>query len=192
MEIIENIKSPEELLNYMDNNISYGFIGKNGNKYTNMFSEEWNDWYNEYYLQSGEEVLNSKVGTCWDQVELERLWFEKNNYKYKTIFIWFEVERENNLPTHTFLIYEKDNKYYWFEHSFEAQKGIHEFNSEKDAIEFIKSKQIEYAKMNNNDITDENIKTLAAYEYSKPQSHLSVDEYLNHVTAKRYDKGLTK
>ena len=188
MEIIENIKSPEELLNYMDNNISYGFIGKNGNKYTNMFSEEWNDWYNEYYLQNGDEVLNSKIGTCWDQVELERLWFEKHNYKYKTIFIWFEVGRECNLPTHTFLIYEKDNKYYWFEHSFEAQKGIHEFNNEEDAIEFVKSKQIEYTKMNNKDISDEDMKTLVAYEYSKPSSHLSVDEYLNHVTAKRYDK----
>lgn len=71
-----NIKTPMELLKYMDN-ITYGFIGRNGKKYTDMNSTDWNDWYDECFVQSGEEVLKSKIGTYWDQVELERLWFEK-------------------------------------------------------------------------------------------------------------------
>ena len=102
-----NIKTPFELLEFMDKNITYGFVGKNGKKYLDMYSQEWNDWYQECFVQSGKEVLKSKVGTCWDQVELERLWFEKNGYSFKTFFVWFEVNRPNNLPTHTFLIYEK-------------------------------------------------------------------------------------
>ena len=108
--MFDEINSPEELLEFMDKNITYGFLGKNGKKYTDMYSPEWNDWYDECFVQSGEEVLKSKIGTCWDQVELERLWFEKNNYNFKTIFIWFEVNRENNFPTHAFLIYEDNNK----------------------------------------------------------------------------------
>ena len=103
---MNDIKTPEELLNFMRNNIIYGFVGKNDKKYTDMFSEEWNDWYSQCIVQNGEDVLKSKIGTCWDQVELERQWFEKNNYTVHTFFMWFEVGRECDLPTHTFLIYE--------------------------------------------------------------------------------------
>ena len=173
MNIIEEINSPEELLNYMDNNITYGFVGKNGKHYTDASSDEW---YDQCIVQSGEELLESKIGTCWDQVELERLWFENHQYKYHTYFMWFEVERDNNLPTHTFLIYEGDNKYYWFEHAFEAQKGIHEFYTLDDAIEDVKYKQLEY--------TNEDINNLVVYEYTKPNNHLNVDEFLKHVTGR--------
>ena len=30
---------------------------------------------------SPEELLNKKIGVCWDQVELERKLFEENNIK---------------------------------------------------------------------------------------------------------------
>ena len=151
-----------------------------------MFSEEWNDWYSQCFVQSGEEVLESKIGTCWDQVELERLWFEKNRYTIHTFFMWFEVNKENSYPTHTFLIYENDNKYYWFENSFEAERGIHEFDSLDDAIECVKSKQIKYTKNNFPDSSLDDMKSLTVYEYSKPANHLGVDDYLNHVTSTKY------
>ena len=186
MNILNNIKTPAELLNYMSKNITYGFVGKNGKKYYDMFSEEWNDWYSQCFVQSGEEVLESKIGTCWDQVELERLWFEKNGYTIHTFFMWFEVNKENSYPTHTFLIYENDNKYYWFENSFEAERGIHEFDSLDDAIECVKSKQIKYTKNNFSDSSLDDMKSLTVYEYSKPANHLGVDDYLNHVTSTKY------
>ena len=94
MDMLNSIQTPNELLEYMSQNIIYGFIGKNGKKYTDMFSEEWNDWYSECFVQNGEEVLESKIGTCWDQVEFERLWFEKKGYTIHTFFMWFEVTRE--------------------------------------------------------------------------------------------------
>jgi len=185
MNKIYDIESPEELLDYMNKNIKYGFVGKNGKQYTDMFSEEWNDWYSQCIVQTGEEVLKSNIGTCWDQVELERLWFEKHKYTFYTFFMWFEISRESNYPTHTFLIFENNNKYYWFEHAFESQKGLHEFNSLNEAIEYVKSKQIEYTKMNYKDASDEDMKCLTVYEYSKPKDHLNVDGYFNHVTSKK-------
>ena len=189
MDICE-IKNPEELLDYMSKNITYGFVGKNGKKYTNMFSDEWNDWYEQCMIQSGEEVFSSKVGTCWDQVELERLWFDKNKYNYYTFFMWFEVGRECDYPTHTFLVYEYKNKFYWFENAFEAQRGIHEFNTLDETIEYVKLKQIEYTKMNFKDASDKDMSCLTVYEYSKPIDHLNVNEYLNHVIKNPYNKDL--
>ena len=181
---VNKITNPQELLEFMNNNIIYGFVGKNGKKYTNPNSEEWDDWYQECMVQSGEEVIISGIGTCWDQVELERLWFEKSAYPFKTFFCWFEVNRENDLPTHTFLIYEDNNKYYWFEHSFGDYCGIHEYPSLELAIEDIKNKQFNYALSYSKTIKQEDINTFACYEYSKPKPHLGVDDYINFVTSK--------
>ncbi len=186
MDIINEIKSPESLLDYMNKNIKYGFIGKDDKHYTDSASEEWNDWYSKCIVQNGEEVLKSNIGTCWDQVELERLWFEKHNYSFHTYFMWFELDRENDYPSHTFLIYEKDNKYYWFENAFEAERGIHEFTSIDEAIECVKSKQIKYTKTNFVNASTDDMNSLVVYEYSKPENHLGINDYLNHVTSTKY------
>ena len=187
MNILNELKSPYDLLEYMNSNITYGFVGKNGKKYSNMYSEEWNDWYKVYYLQNGEDVLKSNVGICWDQVELERLWFEKNNYSFKTFFIIFEVDRKNDLPSHTFLIYEKDNKYYWFEHSFDQYKGITEFNSEEEAVKFVMNKQYEFVSNGEYDLRPGDYEKLKVYVYSKPNYHIGVDDYLKFVTKEKYN-----
>ena len=181
------VDSPEKLLKFMNINIKYGFKGKNGKKYSDQFSEEWNDWYKQCIVQTGEEVLKSGIGTCWDQVELERLWFENHNYEIKTFFIWFEIECENNYPTHTFLLYKKDNKWYWFEHAFEDYRGIHEFISIDEAIEYVISKHLEYA-VNNGIAKSEDRKLIVTYEYSKLEKTVNVDDYINHVTNKATSK----
>lgn len=160
------ISSPQELQIFMDENIKYGFVDKNGKIYNDPSAKEWSEnWYPTCIIQNGDGILNTGYGTCWDQVELERKWFDEHNYNFKTIFIWFEINEPNNYPTHTFLIFEKDNKYYWFEHSFEKYKGIHEFNTELEAIEFVKDKQLEYA-IEKGVATLEDKKLITVYEYS--------------------------
>ena len=181
----DKINSPQELLDFMSNNIQYGFIGKNGKKYIDQDSEEWNDWYEECLVQTGEQVLKTKIGTCWDQVELERLWFEKRNYEIKTIFIWFDLNYENNYPTHTILLYKKDKKWYWFENAFDTCKGTHEFNTVKEAIECVKEKQLEYA-ISIGVVKETDKQYLKDWEYSKLEKSLSVSEYLKHILS-NYD-----
>ena len=178
----EFIKTPEQLINYMNDNIYYGFVGRNKKIYKNANSEEWkNDWYNECIVQDGNSLIKSHYSTCWDQVELERKWFSENNYSYKTVFMWFEVNKPNNLPTHTFLIFNTNDKYYWFEHAFEDNRGIHEFNSEKELIDCIMNKQLDYA-IEMGIATLEDKKFIKCYEYSKPEPNLNVDDYIYHVT----------
>ena len=173
----ERIKTPKEFLEYMNNNITYGFIGKNGKKYQNFSSEEW---FEEGIVQNGEEVLKSKIGTCYDQVELERLWFGNHHFEVKTIFIWFEVDYENDYPTHTFLVYKNNHKWYWFEHAFEPYRGIHEFDSLEETINTVISKQLEYA-ISIGIAKESDKKLIKSYEYTKIIEPLTIEEFINHV-----------
>ena len=104
--------------------------------------------------------------------------------------MWFEINRVTNHPTHTFLIYEKDNKFYYFEHSFEAEKGIYEFNSLDEAINSVKERHIKFTKMNYSDSDDCDMNTLVVYEFDKPEGHLGVEEYFDYVTKNKYIKSI--
>lgn len=66
---------------------------------------------------------------------------------------------------------EKDNKYYWFEYSWESFKGIHEYNSLKDLIIDVRDYEL-----NNN----YNKNNLCIYDYKKPKFHLNVMEFYKH------------
>ena len=165
---MNNLNNQYELLDFM-NDISYGYMDKD----ENIHKEMDNSFADNFALESYMEVLNNKIGICWDQVELERYFFENKNIKHNTYFI---VHYDNDkCPTHTFLIYEDNNKYYWFEHSWELYSGIHEYDSEELALKDIKNKFIkseidgEYNPMN-----------LCIYKYDKPNSHIDCAEFYKH------------
>ena len=150
--------------------INYGWIDKNGAKHINDFKT----FADEYILQSPEEVIKNKIGVCWDQVELERKYFEQ----YKSVKTFFIVHYDNNqCPTHTFLTFEKNNKCYWFEHSWECFRGIHEYSSVEELLTDIKNK---FIKIELNNIYDKD--RIVIYEYSKPEYNISVQEFFDHCS----------
>jgi len=155
--------------------IKYGWVDKDNNKYIDdfeLFSEK-------YILQSPTDVIKNKVGVCWDQVELERYYFKSNDWNIKTFFlVHYDGDK---CPTHTFLTFEKDNKHYWFEHSWEIFRGIHEYNTEKELLIDVRSKFIQYD-LNNNYVP----KTLVLHQYTKPKSHISVQAFFNHCDSGEY------
>jgi hypothetical protein len=110
----EKIKSPEELAAFLRENNEYGFIAPDGRVCAT--GEEIDEAWEEYALQSPRETIQSGYGVCWDVTELERDWFAKNGYEHKTVFMMFD-EEDRGLPTHTYLAFKKDGKWYWFEHS---------------------------------------------------------------------------
>lgn len=108
--------------------IEYGFKDEQGNNIIDINPKKWDEEFSEfYYLLTPEELLERKCGVCWDQIELERKLFEDENIKVETYFIF--LADQDMLPSHTFLIYQDDTKYYWFEHSWNKYKGIHEYNN---------------------------------------------------------------
>lgn len=154
--------------------IKYGWIDKDNNKYIDdfeLFSEK-------YILQSPTEIIKNKVGVCWDQVELERYYFKSNDWNIKTFFlIHYDGDKS---PTHTFLTFEKDNKHYWFEHSWGTFVGIHEYNTEKELLLDIKNKFIK------NDLNNYIPEHLDLHQYKKPKYHISVQDFFNHCDSGKH------
>lgn len=183
----DEIKTPNDLIKYMSNNIKYGFVTFDNQKFYDPASDEWNDyWYNSGIVQDGEALLKTNCGTCWDQVELERKWFFENNYKFKTYYMFFEIE-DKPLPTHTFLVYEMNNKYYWFENSFEKYRGIHKYNSIDELLHDVLEKQFDYAYKNRGACIEDKDQ-MRVFEYSKPEKNIKVSEYLQFMFDIYYGK----
>lgn len=76
-------------------------------------------------------------GTCWDYVVYEATLFKKcfPTIPYKTWFVQYDNKADN--PTHTFLTFSLDGKYYYFENAFRPYAGVYEVDSESDAVSFV-------------------------------------------------------
>lgn len=178
MNIYNNLKKPEELLEFM-NQIHYGYKGNDGKIYDDAASELFkNNWYSKCVVQDHLGVLETKIGTCWDQVEFERNWFEVNNYEHKVYFLCYDIEKDHS--THTFVIYKENNNYYWFENAFEKYRGIHKYDSLNELLKDIVSKSIEFNKINYK--LKENLENkVVLCEYPKPKTNCSVEEFFNNI-----------
>lgn len=172
------IKTPEELLEFMDKNFSYGYLGKSG-KVHYYSDNDFNDvWYSEYVLENTKDILNTKVGNCYDQVEFERDWFIKNGYVVKTYYEIIDLDYENDYPSHSFLVF-KDKYWSWFEYSDFNNRGIHRFDSLEELLDYQKNKYIGYLKEFN--INDNELKKLVFKEFNKPKEHIGAKEYIEFV-----------
>lgn len=180
MKDYENIKTPQELLTYMDN-INYGFTDSTGNNYGSWDEKKFEEnVFKKWTLSSPERLIKVKHGHCFDQVELERDWFTKHNYIIHTYYIMFVLPYENPYTTHTFLIYEENSKYYYFEHSDYYNRGIIEFDSLEEALLYRQRKQISSNKEQHN-MTEEEISSLKIFEYSKPPYGITMDDFITLI-----------
>lgn len=162
----------EDIMDKM-NKINYGFNINHKDIYPKT-DEEWsNDFSKQYFLQSPEELMHSKLGVCWDQVELERYYLEKENIPCASYFM---VEYDGlEYPTHTFMIVSLNDKYYWFEHSWEPYRGIKSFETKEEALLDIKTK---FKKMlTNRNISNEEI---VIYKYDKPPFGINSNDFFKH------------
>lgn len=159
------------------NQIEYGFKDSSGQNIINDLSKWDNEFNKFYYLQTPDELLVSKCGVCWDQVELERKLFSDNNINFKTYFIY--IIDNDMLPSHTFLVYNDDKKYYWFEHSWGEYRGIHEYNSIKNLFD-----DVIYKFRNSHKEVSDNPKVFL-YEYERPKHHIGCDEFYKYIETQK-------
>lgn len=160
------------IMNILDT-INYGFLDNDGN---NIFDDkDSEDKFNQvYYLLSPDELLNKKVGVCWDQVELERKLFNESNIECKTYFIY--LDDNNYLPSHTFLVFKNNGKFYWFEHSWYDYRGIYEYNTLNELLIDIEDKFRDSKK----DEVDSNL-DIHIYDYLKPKYNINCDEFYQYI-----------
>ena len=148
--------------------IEYGWVDKSETRHTDMghFSEQ-------YMLQTPDQLLESRLGVCWDQVELQRKLFDDSGVATRSFFI---VHYDGGkCPTHTFTIFEHDGKTFWYEHAWEIWRGLHEYANFKAAISDIREKFIE--NMLDGKYDPQN---LVIYEYDAPMKNLSCLEFYKH------------
>lgn len=157
-------------------NIKYGWLDKSGECHEDM------DGFGEkYMLQLPKQLQDSKLGVCWDQVELERKLFKDANIDIQTFFI---VHYDGaKCPTHTFAIFQHGEKTYWYEHSWLPMRGLHEYPTINEALADIRTKFINNELRNKYDPSN-----LRIHKYDAPRQNLSCPEFYAHCEKGRVVK----
>lgn len=165
-------KKLEQILIKLDD-IQYGFVDQKNNIYPDT-EKEWDSSFSKKYrLQSPKECIKNKYGVCWDQVEVERYYLEQEGINSTSYFI---IAYDKKIePTHTWIVVNDNNSYYWIEHSWESYRGIHEYQSFENLLIDIKEKFEE-------SIKKQKIKnySIEIFKYQKPKSHLNCIEFMNY------------
>ena len=134
------ISNPYELMDFLDNNITYGYIDINNH----IHSNELKGVKDLYIVRSIEDTIKSGLGTCIEQGKIIADVLKRLGYT-PYIYCSFSSELddlvyENSIKLHSFIIGEKNNKYLYFEHSNPMLKGMYEFDSIDEALDMIQSK----------------------------------------------------
>lgn len=125
-----DVDTPEELLDFLCMNFIYGYVDENGNKHFDL-----KDMKNSYKTGNINKSLNTLMGTCLENTNLEKYWFTSHGYK-SFIFIWRLYENDDNYKMHSFLVYkDKDgDSWNYFEYTRLNNAGIYKFNSLEEAL----------------------------------------------------------
>lgn len=132
------LKNQYELMDFMNSNITYGWIdNSNGMHFNSLMG-----FRKDYRTSSIQEILNSGLGTCIEQAKLEKDFFDRIGLKNKLYcHRGYETEDnfEQNVRMHCFIIFKYKNDWYHFEHSNRPKRGIHYYPNIEDAIKNITS-----------------------------------------------------
>lgn len=123
---INNVKTPKELMAFLNENIAYGVIDRKGNKLYDSSKQEFQNACNTTWkTRSVFKILKEGIGHCYDFVEVERFWFEKYGYNVKTIWISaYQQYIENSGFAHTYLLFKENEKWNLFEFADYKNRGI--------------------------------------------------------------------
>lgn len=139
---------PNDIKEFYDSikSFEYGVI-HNGKPITNLSSF---DFWNDYKSLTISEFEKYKTGVCWDFVHYEAKWFNEHGYKYETYYIE-TVDHDGDYPSHTFLLFylPDDSNVYYFELSWGKYRGIEIFKNKNEAINTIKKRHANDARVNN-------------------------------------------
>lgn len=142
--IIEDIKTPEDILHYFEENIQYGWLDLNKQQHIMTMK----DFRRLYRTVSIEETIKNGMGICIEQIHLMHYLFDKIGVKNKMFCCRiYEPDDYSNLEEdehmHCFLLYYLNDKVYHMEHPNFNRSGIYEYNSEIEAISAIVNYYVE-------------------------------------------------
>lgn len=151
---INDIKTPEDILVYMDN-IKYGWLDIYNQEHINNLK----NFRRLYRTMSIEEALEHNIGTCIEQVLIMSMLLDKigiPNKKFCTRI--YEGKDFNNLDEeehmHCFVLYYIGNKVYQIEHPNWEKIGIYEYSDEISAIKEINEYYVKMAEGKSRPVTE--------------------------------------
>lgn len=135
---INEIKTPEDILEFMKTNIKYGWLDINNEEHIGNMK----GFRSLYKTSSIEETLSHGIGTCIEQVMVMKTLLDKIGIPSKMFCTRiYEGKDFNNLEAeehmHCFILYYLNNKVYQIEHPNWERIGIYEFKNEEEAIDSI-------------------------------------------------------
>ncbi len=170
---INNIKTPEDILKFMDN-IRYGWLDINGEEHIGNMK----NFRRLYRTASLEEILKLKIGICIEQVYLMKILLDKINIKSKMFCTRIYEENDfNNLDEdehmHCFVLYYLNGKVYQLEHPNLERIGIYTFNNEEEAIKTINEYYINLSGKKARPVT----------EFFEVEPNLTFKEFNNYINS---------
>ena len=176
---IKEIKTPQDILTFMNENIQYGWLDINNEKHLGNMK----GFRKLYRTMSMDEVLKYGIGTCIEQVKLmsDLLTMLKIPNKMFCTRI-YEGKDFNNLEAeehmHCFVLYYLNNKVYQIDHPNWEKIGIYAYNSELEAIAKINNYYIE--------LVDGKARPVTEFFMVKPNiSFKDFNNYINSLDEKR-------
>lgn len=169
---ISNIKTINDVLIFMKNNIRYGWIDINNVLHIGNMK----NFRKLYRTLSIKEILEYNVGTCIDQVKLMNYLLNKINIKNKMFATriyegndFNKLDEEEHM--HCFILCYIDNKVYHIEHPNWYRIGIYEYKTEEEALSQINDYYIKLSGGISRPIT----------EFYKVEENISFKEFNNYI-----------
>ena len=172
---IDEIKTPNDILDFMNENIEYGWLDIDNNEHIKTMKH----FRKIYRTSSIDETIYYRVGTCIEQVNLMHMLLNKINIPNKMYCTRvYEGKDFNNLEAeehmHCFVLYFLNDKVYQIEHPNWEKVGIYEFNSEEEAIKEINDYYVEMAEGKSRPVTE-------FFEVKPGISFKEFNEYINSL-----------
>ena len=171
---IEKIKTPQDILEFMNENIKYGWLDINNKEHIGNMK----DFRKLYRTASIEETLSHKIGTCIEQVYLMKYLLDNINISNKMFCTriyegrdFNDLEAEEHM--HCFILYYLDNKVYQIEHPNWEKVGIYEYKNESEAINQINDYYVKIAEGKSRPVT----------EFFEVEAGLSFKDFNNYINS---------
>lgn len=172
---INDIKTPKDIYDFLEENITYGWLDINKERHENSMK----DFRRIYRTMSIEETIENKLGTCIEQVYLMKYLLDKINIPSRMFCTRiYEKDEYDNYEEeehmHCFILYFLDNKVYQLEHPNNEKKGIYEYDNLNDAIKNINEYYINLVDGKPRPVTE-------FFEVEKGLSFQDFNKYINHI-----------
>lgn len=120
-------------------------------------------YYENWTLKNFKNYIPLTIGSLPDLIELEAGFFEEQEIPYQR-YVFMNEKHPTRM--HSFIAYQKDDKWYYFEYILKQFRGIHEFSSKEEMESVVLSKLMQL------EVTDPTEEIVYLKQYTEEQDKI--------------------